>query len=115
MHLACKASLVTFTASARVLCGGLGSSYVCSAKSSNDWNGASPTFAQKEILGEVKKYLDLPKDDPSREEFVLNLRNGINKWVAKYRRSDFTGKQSFGYATVVNVTHPRALRRRFSI
>jgi photosystem II Psb27 protein len=48
------------------------------------------------VLGEVKKYLDLPKDDPSREEFVLGLRDSINSWVAKYRRSDFTGKQSFG-------------------
>lgn len=51
---------------------------------------------QTAVLGEVKKYLDLAKDDPSREEFVLGLRNSINKWVAKYRRSDFTGKQSFG-------------------
>jgi hypothetical protein len=51
---------------------------------------------QSAVLGEVKKYLDLPKDDPSREEFVLGLRDSINSWVAKYRRSDFTGKQSFG-------------------
>jgi photosystem II Psb27 protein len=50
----------------------------------------------KAILGEVKQYLDLPKDAANREEFVLNLRNSINSWVAKYRRSDFTGKQSFG-------------------
>ncbi len=51
---------------------------------------------QKEILVKVKAYLDLPKDAENREEFVLELRNSINAWVAKYRRSDFTGKQSFG-------------------
>lgn len=51
---------------------------------------------QKAILGQVKAYLDLPKDAENREQFVLDLRNAINSWVAKYRRSDFTGKQSFG-------------------
>lgn len=58
----------------------------------------------KGILGQVQTFLDLAKDDAGREEKVLQLRNSINSWVAKYRRKGgFSGRPSFGNTyTVLN-------------
>lgn len=52
---------------------------------------------QKQVLEKVEDFLALEKDDPKRDDFVTDLRNDINTWVAKYRRrGNFTGRPSFG-------------------
>jgi hypothetical protein len=54
---------------------------------------------QQQVLKKVEGFLALEKDDPTREDFVADLRIDINAWVAKYRRrGNFTGRPSFGSA-----------------
>ncbi len=51
---------------------------------------------QTAILTEVRSTLDLPKDDPSKEDKVASLRKDINSWVATYRREPkVSGKPSY--------------------
>lgn len=49
------------------------------------------------ILAMVKVAIDLPKNDPTKEEVVLALRKEINTWVATYRREPkVSGRPSYG-------------------
>lgn len=58
----------------------------------------------QQVLKKVEGFLALEKDDPTREDFVADLRIDINAWVAKYRRrGNFTGRPSFGVSyTILN-------------
>jgi photosystem II Psb27 protein len=52
---------------------------------------------QASILTNVKATLDLPKDDPTKEDKVKELRKEINTWVAAYRREPrVSGRPSYG-------------------
>eukprot|EP00798_Chlamydomonas_sp_ICE-L_P012597 gene12597-15823_t len=49
------------------------------------------------LLSEVRQTLDIPRDDPVKEEKVRELKNDINTWVAAYRREPkISGRQSYG-------------------
>jgi len=50
----------------------------------------------KSVLENVQKVLDTPKDDPTKEDQVKELRKQINSWVASYRREGkVAGRPSF--------------------
>ncbi|KAL6764367.1 photosystem II Pbs27-domain-containing protein [Haematococcus lacustris] len=49
------------------------------------------------ILSLVQSTLDVPKDDPSKEDKVKELRKEINGWVADFRREPkVAGRPSYG-------------------
>ncbi len=57
-----------------------------------------PCYAlQTAILTQVQQTLDMPKDDPTKEDKVKELRKDINTWVATYRREPkVSGRPSYG-------------------
>lgn len=53
-------------------------------------------IVQTTVLQLVTDAVGLEKDAPNRDEKIAEVRQGINTWVAKYRRDDtFAGRPSY--------------------
>jgi len=51
------------------------------------------------VLDLVTSAIAIEKDAPDREERIQVVRQGINSWVAKYRRNEkFAGRPSYRWA-----------------
>ncbi|QDZ22019.1 photosystem II lipoprotein Psb27 [Chloropicon primus] len=49
-----------------------------------------------EVLGVLKSTLALTNESTDSDQVVNAVRQESNKWVAKYRRSDYIGRPSYG-------------------
>lgn len=57
---------------------------------------------QAAILASVKDVVSLDREDPSKEQKILDVRTETNNWVARYRRDNsFAGRPSYRYGKFV--------------